>query len=225
MKNEVIQVDGKFYKKCQVVMLPTEKASNLFIGNISGQLNYHKDKVKDKTTSNQHLYFLSDEKIEKGDWFIVNDVVHKCIGLNKISGDIESNNNLCYDITKCRKIIATTDKSLKTWTPELRGELDEYTYLPRPSNEFLQVYCKANGKIDEVLVEIEAYKNKFISPSLPYYDYRFKVSPDNTITIKPAKEKMYSKKEVIDILKDRESDSHATNSLNINDWIDNYFTK
>lgn len=103
----------------------------------------------------KHLYITSDDEIEKGDWFIVNGVVHRCIGLHKVSGDIESDNRLCYDISKCVKIIATTDTSLKI--PHKHKELPDWS-LPQPSGKFIQAYIESYNQgnpIEKVLVEYE----------------------------------------------------------------------
>lgn len=43
MNNSIIQIDGKFYKKCKIVLLPTEKAK-------------------------LHFFTLSDKEIKEGDW-------------------------------------------------------------------------------------------------------------------------------------------------------------
>lgn len=67
----------------------------------------------EKKTIKGEDYYVSDDKINIYNLFIVNDVIHKCIGLHKVYGDIESDNGLCYDITKCKKLIATTNTSLQ----------------------------------------------------------------------------------------------------------------
>jgi hypothetical protein len=62
----------------------------------------------------QHIYITSDEEIKWGDWFLPQGHInpHKLKEYNKISGDLESYNGLCYDISKCKKIILTTDPEL-----------------------------------------------------------------------------------------------------------------
>ncbi len=77
------------------------------------------------------------------------------------------------------------------------------TQVPRVSNEFVQAYCNKGG-IDKVMVEYEEYltvtredilDSQGITPKV----MAPKVSPDNTITIKPLKD-TYSKEEVKQLL-------------------------
>lgn len=180
----VIQLGGKSYIKSKVVMLPTEKASHLYIQ--KDKLYFEEYPTKNVNAGNQHLYFLSDEKPKDGEWFMYCDL--QGIPLFPLKYD---DINQPDDLDK--KIVVTTDQSLGGDEPKryvsAGGHYQESVFwnkwkseqLPRPSNEFLQAYCKANGKIDEVLIECEIFDlfdGKF--------DEKIKVSPDNTITIKPV---------------------------------------
>lgn len=127
----------------------------------------------------QHLYFLSDEEIKEGDYVIDE---------TGLFGPVEREDVLINP----KKIIATTDFLT-------RIEHDESVpypkgiqhILPKPSNEFLKMYCELEG-IDEVLVEYEEYtETKYssnIDISIPAI--KLKVAPDNTITIKPIESKL-----------------------------------
>jgi hypothetical protein len=97
------------------------------------------------------------------------------------------------DTVKAYKVIASTDKSLN---------------LPSPSNAFIQKYCEMNGKIDEINVEYievdvtETYAGvEFYGETevVIGYDEIPKISPDNTITIKPIKNR-FNREEVVNIL-------------------------
>lgn len=167
-------------KLSHVVMLPTEKASSdISKGNITGVLTYHQffrgtEGIYTNHTY-QHLYFLSDDKIEEGDW-----VLNSYGGINSIyqfrKCDFDS---IHFKGGYCQKIIASTNKSLR---------------LPRPSNEFLNKYCEA-GDIDEVMVEYyEDYYLHYYTPAgwiecceKINLGYKLKVAPDNTISIYPIK--------------------------------------
>lgn len=204
MKNEsIIQVGDKSYIKAKVVMLPTEK-SRLTKGMTSTvQAMYWRDEessvVKDGAgtvfVQPHHLYFLSDEEIKEGDWHY-----------DSSDGKIKQwKGNLYSNRLTSKKIIASTDElgiGNNYGSIEVDNKIvDCNDYLPRPSNEFLQAYCKASGKIDEVLIEWLELRS-----SDGYYDKKEvwhwkmlsapKVSPDNTITIKKVEEKMYSREEV-----------------------------
>lgn len=103
-------------RKCQVIMLPTEKA---IVGTIMkclqlsplhdysidkkvGQLTLNKNSMiysKNDFWQPQHLYILSDEKIKESDYWFDGTQVRNDYSLHKIDG---------FD----RKVIATTDSTL-----------------------------------------------------------------------------------------------------------------
>lgn len=135
MSHSLAKIDGKFYKKCKVVMLPTEKKSiigGIVKRSVDNKLVLHTD-VTQWHGINQHLYILSDEEIKEGDWKYNSklDFIWKHNRLNKA----QELKNICHPET--RKIIASTDVNLN---------------LPVPSNVFLSIYCEKGG-IDEVFVE------------------------------------------------------------------------
>jgi len=104
------------FKKVQVILIPTENKENALWSYKERRLYSNEDaNFNDEDyVKYYHLYFLSEDVVKENDYFYpkkhIN--VHKSKGINSISGDIESDNGLCYDITKCKKIIATTDTSL-----------------------------------------------------------------------------------------------------------------
>ncbi len=162
-------------KKIQVVMLPTNEKANGCVGIVKklmsdrkiGDLDYFNSKLlfSDEYYDPVHLYFLSDEKIEEGDWFIANQGVHKCLEI--VKGDYpykvanKYNNGEIQHQSKHwigSKIIATTDKSLTVnydgTTPiskDWGGGL-----LPQPSPQFITKYIEewnAGHKIEWVNVK------------------------------------------------------------------------
>lgn len=198
MKDELIQIGGKSYKECEVVTLPTEDKTQ-----ITKAIHYKNElrfAGKDYeclpiNEQYQHLYILSSEEIKEGDW--VFDSYDVCVYQIK---DFTSTNY------HQRKIIATTDTSIL-----LKGGRNDFEYyytgdLARPSDDFLKAYVKAQGKgFDKVLVEMEEKPVKELSDmySLTHQrNLKFKVAPDNTITIKPVQEEKTSltEKEVMNLL-------------------------
>lgn len=119
MKNDLIQVDNKFYIKSKVVMLPTNKASK--IHKLGEELGYTNEANNNPLSTQQNLYFLSDEIIPFGSYYYKNEDIYK------------------YSVEKAPPgrgamlVIATTDFELNK-----QG-------IPRPSNEFLQKYCELGG--------------------------------------------------------------------------------
>lgn len=209
MKDEFIQIGGKSYKQCEVIMLPTEK-SHLFYHDCDRKFNYKIDEYNECRTSicrhPQHLYILSSEEIKEGDW--VFDSYDVCIYQIK---DFTSTNY------HQRKIIATTD-GLSVRKPQknliinqkLKLPTEIIEELPRPSDDFIKAFVKAQGKgFDKVLVEYED-KGEVVADTggrmlMGWYDgddlprkwqsdFQLKVAPDNTITIKPVQEVYVSEK-------------------------------
>lgn len=186
MKN-LININGKSYNKCEVKMLPTDKhwqnwEVNKTLLMDGTYLYFNKTKRTSEMTNSaisQELYIISDEEIKEGENFFR-------LGYGVI------NKLIAPQTSKDRKIIATTDESLG---------------LARLSDDFLKAFVKAQGKITEVLVEYE--KIWKVDEECPigvgqYSDgYKLKISPDNTITIKPIQEEKtsWNREEMIEMIK------------------------
>lgn len=177
------------YEKCNVVMLSTEKASQISQHREHKDFNLLSDRNYPYAGSNaifenQFLYITSKEEIKLGDAVIFRNTDHSSLGFAvkefdelciKVPGKIGMG-GLTFPFPRnfedrCSKVIASTDPSLVT---------------SRPSQEFLQVFCNTDNIIEEVLVE---YTEVLSDPDL--HDtvtvLKLKVAPDNTITIKPVK--------------------------------------
>lgn len=155
------------WKNCKVVILPTEKASNIFTTNdfIEGtsnlRLGYSVKPVVENLLHQlhpQYLYILSDEEIKSVDYCY--NTKRKTIESGRF---MKSTSEYIF----CKKIIASTDKFLE---------------LPEPSKSFIEVFVKAyndDGKfpITEVMVEYD--ENGYIDI--------LKVDENNTITIRKIK--------------------------------------
>jgi len=199
------EINGRYYKPAEVVMVTTNVADNaLLLLNLRGSkhLEYFNNKyftqayLKNSNLSSQHLYITSDEEIKDGDNILIIKS-HKDLLKNDI---IKYNSSIqSIDINNCKKIIATTDKSLiyKDKDDEILGRCQ----LPQPSTQFIKAYIEAynNGKpITKVMVEY----NEFLEmndPTGKYTTYELKRDKDNTITIKSIKDS-WSREEVINLL-------------------------
>ncbi len=187
-------------KRAKVIMLPTEEKTDIIYNN-SLDLLIHKSNKHfynhavdtSKYMSYQHLYFTTDEEIKEGDWFIYLNKIYQATSntnRNSVWSNFKDFNSIVQ--YKCRKIIATTDKSLKiekiaTATYKAMFYKDS---LPQPSQAFIEKYCKEGG-IDKVMVEYKPvnkdYNNPFNNP-LKLHDYKLKIDSHNTITIHPIKD-------------------------------------
>lgn len=171
-------------KKREVVILPTDEKSIIHKQDIKGRELYlmipERKSIMNLPvpTQTHHLYILSDEKIELGDWYVD-------LKLNQIFLRQNPRINECENF---KKIIATTDKSLK---------------LPQPSlgfiNEFIAHY-NAETPINHVMVEYEEHLDQTHSKHGAYIQ-KLKVNPkDNTITIRKVKDN-FTRAEAIEIYK------------------------
>lgn len=196
------------FKKSKVVMLPINNEANedslIFIENrlMFQTKNEAKNDRKWSVRERFHLYFLSDEEIKKGDWYVKNGVsVHQ----SAENGDYKN----------CKKIIATTDKSLSSLLEPHRDQYgdmrhNKFQELPAPSKSFIEKFindCNKYNVITEVLVEYENKSHFYITgfdaggETLGYNnnEVKLKVSKDNTITIKKVKDS-WSREEVVNLI-------------------------
>lgn len=164
-------------KTVKAVILPANKGKK-------GQLAYNfnhdliilKENINKKNCLKinlkpQHLYFISNEEIKEGDWVL------EMTGLDYMNHPVKAtmeNIKVNEYIRRCKKIIATTDKSL-TYKTSIEGSVES---LPQPSQTFIKRYCEFGG-IDEVDVEYEIHNH----PDLGEVDYTLKVNSHNEIII------------------------------------------
>lgn len=152
----------------------------------------------------QHLYILSDEEIKAG--YLAMNMYNNTNTIFKITkvladgyeGQKLNEPNIFYGLSKTlKKIIATTDSSLKVFIDKAYMNFGETECLPQPSQSFIEKYVEKYNKgeqITEVMVEYEneqfdtsIFGGKSEKLDLPIL--KLKVNPkDNTITIKPVKE-------------------------------------
>lgn len=198
------------YEKIKVVMLPTEKASKIWKDKEEGEIQYGDCHPDNPDWVAQHLYFLSNEEIKEGDWYLNNDVLFR-------ADNVFDNGNNPNQNKYNKKIIATTDESLKIpydGTTPISKDWSGKS-LPRPSNEFLKKYCELGG-IDEVIVEYEEYDwNEYTDT---YWNSKLKVAPDNTITIKSIKDS-WNREEVVKLIKEFHNCICDHPARSVNNWI------
>lgn len=252
-ENKLTVIGSKSYQQCEVIMLPTKEQRWTVECEHDNRYEFYSFTNDKKLYSRQnnvhnwslsHLYILSSEEIKKGDWCY--DVINKIIEQAKF--DYGSSDNQQFF-----KIIATTDFSLThivDWDKNAKDimisvgdnpkDYQNYKSLPRPSDDFIKAFVKAQGKgFDKVLVEYQAYHGIKTSiaevnaisgdDSMNWQgrndlrDYKIKVSPDNTITIKPIQEEKtsWNREEVVEILKKFDiemGDTHGPTTRN--KWIE-----
>jgi hypothetical protein len=209
------------WKKLKLVMLSTNKKvhDTYMIDN----LEYHSDDKKISYNGiEQHLYIISDEKIKEGDWFLEDDrinihqnngnpdwVLRQCTSIFNSWIGCNNTKDIGYNPDWCKKIIASTDLSLK-----LKTKFDTHISIksiPQIPKEFISLYIEEYNKgniIEEVEVEYEEYAvgSYGLSDGEPIIDTRLKLNSNNEISIKLIKES-WSREEVIEILMKFDTDS------------------
>lgn len=180
-------------KKCSVVMLATSKESNLFLDDFK-KLHFHHSAISKRYKNNpkrkQHLYILSDEGIQDGDW---------CY--NKITKQITQAKTHYYGNFNWVKIIATTDASLMKQDYFNDGRKAGMEQVPQIPQSFIEEYISEYNKdnqIKEVMVEYnfrEWLAGEVGDNEIWANEEILKLSKDNTITITKVKDS-YSKEEV-----------------------------
>lgn len=224
--------------KCKVVMLPTEKASPLVL-NSDGFLEYDWVLATYGGVTQQFLYILSDEEItEKFEGFCIDD-----------KGFIRHGMSDLYTLSLSKKIIASTDESLGLPRPSdsfikkycEKGGIDEVMVEYELITENICAHC--NGILYQEWSRYNGrYFHKETSSSgcidkreiaIPIQNNKLKVTPDNTIPIKPLKIS-YTSEEVeklmclawdkaIDVNNNIDnylySDGKAVNDFTVKGWI------
>lgn len=213
--------------KCKVVMLPTEKASYLTHRAADGELMYsyklfanHGETIN----TNQYLYFTSKREIKEGDFFLDGTTIYSTPNERTLKA-------INVDDRACFKIEATTDPSLE---------------LPLIPQSFIEKYVEKQGKIDEVMIDIneiedvESLSNYdeneiWLNGELMMcYDHRIttgrdkylatipfiKTRPDNTVIVSKVKD-TWTRDEVIELIGKYDEKFAHTSMATFSEWINN----
>ena len=184
-------------KKAQVVLLPTDNATKLHKRISDGVMQISpRDNNENPLWNPQHLYFVSDDGVEKGDWML------------------DTNTKELYQAkTDSKSLIKFTYRVVATTNPELWvGYRKDSEYITRTiegiariGHNFLAKYvemCNLKTPITEVLLEysdkvdMSGYIDSDIIPE------KLQLSKNGEVIISPVVEKMYSRNDVISLLKD-----------------------
>lgn len=190
---KLIEIENRYYKECSVIMLPTKDNSIITLNtnkeiHLQGNNNPKDYKtLKQFGLTPQHLYITSENEIKEGDWYL--DLTYQMV-VNEEEGNICGN---------CRKIVATTDKSLLIEIESDSMRFDEPVGIPLPQipQQFIEDYVKAGG-IDEVLLEYETnYINwKHDDKIEALIDtLELKTDQNNCVITHPVEPKLYTKDE------------------------------
>ena len=144
---------------------------------------------------NYHIYVINSEEIKEGDWYMYCHFGEWIISNSRET--LKNKTNTLENLNKddyFKKIIATTDSEVKIHVGTCFSMEELFKPLPRPSDDFIKAFVKAQGKINKVLVE---YYNLNGQES----GQLIKIASDNTITIKPIQQKeSWTREEVIKLI-------------------------
>jgi len=179
--------------KLKVIMLPT--GNEIYHDSVNALMfDEHKQLVHANSTTQtnkacvpQHLYFVSNDKIEKDDWAIHtnNEGIRYVFRVSEVSKLPLTNDILLYNEDGaffvpfcCAKIEATTDF--------LPAKYPSYA-LPQIPKLFVEKYIEFKGGIREVQVEYEEYIPADSNEDLNYKGYetlsKLKLNTDNTVIV------------------------------------------
>ena len=236
-------------KKVKVVMTPTNSVNqidqgDLFINDTRehswGKLealtcervtvNGHAWNGSGIRTNINHLCFVSDEEIKVGDWCVhlSRGYVFKVYNFGESNGSvtlIPSENNLPEDLefllVDCKKVVATTDKSLVYLTNNGRVAYN----LPQIPESFIKHYVNVGG-INEIEIEyLEDFIDAYTEDRMRrfYGKPKVKVDSNNCVFTHPIKDS-WSRQEVIGILKEYRNCIMPVTQKEI-DYLDKWINK
>jgi hypothetical protein len=186
------------------------------------------------TWKGQHLYVITDDRVKEDDWCIL---MNELLQIKSIDCDYilftDRKSLRTSSIEDCKKIIATTDKSLL-----LYGKVDKSITRPLPQipQAFIEKCC-SNGIINEINVDyVKICKcNHWVEHSKKVDDnectdketYKLEVNKNNEVIIYPIKTS-WTRKEVIAIIMetaqiaayDNWNGEGVTSLDDVEDWIE-----
>ena len=209
--SQLIEINGKYYQEAEVVMLATDKRSNLQLNVIHKILFSDKEGAEIPSQPFKHLYVVFNEEIKEGDWFI--DLKDNTIWQNKAKESMRKS-----IFPECKKIIATTDESLHPNASSNYTRENGVEGLARPSDSFIRKYIEEYNKgsqITKVLVEYEFNQHKFMATlcTTKEKEYNLKVDSGNCITIKKIEPKLYTHEQL---------ENHIRNAMQFKGYTPEY---
>lgn len=226
-------------KTLKLVLLASDKEyKGIYKHSITGKLSLYQDYFSiDKNWYPQNLYTVSDETIFKPnetDYYYDSNY-------NKITKWIGE--SISYTSVHFKKVVITTDESLR-WSDDNDIQIldTHFAQYPTFTNDFINTYIERYNRNQIIeLIEVEyrqdiqkdgiqklsetEYYSKF-PEELPncVFENVLKVNIDNTVDVSLIEDKLYTKEEVINLIKSREN--YLNNSprndlyISVEDWID-----
>jgi hypothetical protein len=178
-------------KEHPIIMLPSEKPSQIWKWRLGlALMSSSRRPQKGAEGAPQHLYTLSDEEVKVGEY---------CIYGSKLILWCEADENgWNKDVPRPKKIIATTDVELYVTIGEHYNSYNKE--LPQIPQHIIEAYVKK--PFDKVMVEYEEIiinRSRFELPNI--FETRPKLNPDGTLAVSLVEEKVYSREEVVNLVR------------------------
>jgi hypothetical protein len=180
--------------KHKAILLPTDKPTQISKGNQNGELHHHlfvmtKGGIYVNHTY-QHLYILSDEEIKDGEWYLATMYGHQGSELKPVQFFVGE--KPCGEQPFGKKIISSTDKSLKKWKGTCFSGEELYETLPTPNDESLRLYCENPTKYVDVETIPQRIEDEIDANGRPMMNFKIvpKISSNNSISFKPVVEEI-----------------------------------
>lgn len=174
----IIDKEGVF-DFCKIVMLPAIRIDAYMVGKFidSGKLCLQGGNFTLRGEP-QHLYFVSNQEIRKGDWFICNQAAQQCVDIiegsdypykiiNKYNGEIQ------YQSKHWKgKVIAATDPSVIIQGDEYCKyyPTEKISYpLPQPTLKFIKRFVKEYNLVQNDAEMIVEYEMQFTKEGIPKF--------------------------------------------------------
>ena len=178
------------WNKAKCILLKTKENSGLLLGlsKFGRLISYDTECTNpnnDIYSVKQHLYIINDDVIKEGEICFHSNINEICVA-----------DEFMVENPDCKKVIATTDKSLVAlFGNDEEGYRKQKEGLPQIPQSFIEQYITEYNKgniINEVLVEYIQSADSFYGLDVPI---ELKINQDNTINIKTVKDS-FSKEEV-----------------------------
>lgn len=152
-----------------------------------------------------HLYVTTKDIIKDGDWYLA--TMHDVDGTTLEPQRWSVGTKPCAEQPLGSKIIATTDRLIIGWGEDTHPTQDngQPIYLPSINSTFIREYCLAGG-IDKVMVKYVEQLTGHSDEGSKYHTIKTgytypKVTSKNEITIYKVEEKLYTRDEVVTLLR------------------------
>lgn len=184
----------------KIVILPTIDKISDFYRSLASNTLFTNFTTVDKQSNYtdikyQHLYFINNNEIKEGDWFLCEYGNSKGIRQAIKSSSFEFLNKE----KRFHKIIATTNPELlvnKEKVKEFPESIYDYPIIAKIPTDFIEYFVQKQGKVDEVMLEYYCTYGIACSTELHNHKWALKLNPAGEVIWSVKENKKYTSTEV-----------------------------